>query len=231
MSRGKRELLVAGASEVFALVLSGLLYAWCALLRKNTVQLARLGQYVADGNQVLAVFWHGTYFPLFALARGTNAVVLTSDSFRGLVIAGICRRFGYKPVLLPAEARGNGLSTLVQLFEKRPGLVALALDGPVGPFHRIHSGALRLSAHNGVKLVPLGIAIERKIILTSRWDRQEIPLPGSRITLAVGDMIDLAKQPGELAPEAWQSSVQQGMDLAWQEADGLLAMDGQNARP
>lgn len=223
MTRGWRRCLFDRGAEVLAFIFGCLLLAWCALLRKNISQLERLRQYIADGNQVLALFWHGNYFPLFALARGTNAVVLTSNSFRGHVIAGICRRLGYKPVLLPAEAGGNGLSVLIDLFEGRPGLAALALDGPSGPSHQIRSGALQVSAHKGVKLVPIGIASSRKLVMTSRWDRQQIPLPFSTTALAVGDMIDLAGQPGPPDPALWQASVQRGMDLAQQQAEKIVA--------
>lgn len=227
MTRGWRQILLGVTAEALASILGGLLLAWCSLLRKNTTQLERLRRYVADGNQVLAVFWHGKYFPLFALARGTNAVVLTTNSFRGHVIAGICKRFGYKPVLLPAEAGASGLSVMVQLFQGRPGLAALALDGPSGPNHQIRSGALQVSAHNGVKLVPIGIASRRKLLMTSRWDRQEIPLPFSAVALAVGEMIDLAGQPDPADLPAWQAIVQHGMDLAEQQAETILAgMDG-----
>jgi len=205
------------------MVLSGLLLAWSSLLRKNTTHLVKLRRYVDDGNQVLALFWHGNFFSLFVLARGTNAVVLTNDSFRGRVIAGICRRFGHTPVLLPAAISGNGLSHLIQLFTQRPGLVALALDGPTGPYHRIRSGAIYLSAQKGVRLVPIGVASQRKLALSCRWDRQQIPLPGSRVALAVGDMINLAPLRDAAAQDPAKAIVQRGMDLATQEAETILA--------
>lgn len=223
MNRQVVKILGDLAADGTAVILAGLLLAWGSLLRKNTAQLAKLRRHVTDDNQVLAVFWHGNFFSLFVLARGMNAVILTNDSFRGRVIAGISRRFGYRPVLLPAASGGNGLSVMIELFMKRPGLAALALDGPSGPYHRIRSGATYLSAHNGVRLVPVGVASERKITLTFRWDRQEIPLPGSRVALAVGDLIDLENLPTAGGPEALQAPVQRGMDQVTQEAQTILA--------
>lgn len=223
MSRRGKDMLVYLSAEGTAMVLSGLLLAWSSLLRKNTTQLAKLRRYVDDSHQVLALFWHGNFFSLFMLARGVNAIVLTNDSFRGRVIAGICRRFGYSPVLLPAAVNSSGLSQVIQLFARRPGLVALALDGPMGPYHRIRSGAIYLSAHKDVRLVPIGVASQRKLTLTCRWDRQQIPLPGSRVALVVGDMIDLASLRGAADMDPGWAIVQRGMDLATRDAETLLA--------
>ena len=54
-----------------------ILRLWRAALRKETSQLEKLDRYVAEGHQVLAVFWHGKYLPLFPLAQGKDAVVIT----------------------------------------------------------------------------------------------------------------------------------------------------------
>ena len=181
------------------MVLSGLLLAWSSLLRKNTTHLVKLRRYVDDGNQVLALFWHGNFiFRSSCLPRGTNAVVLTNDSFRGRVIGRhlpplwphsgslACRNqrqrvVAFDPVVHP-PASGAGCPC--------PGWTY----GPVSSDSQ--SGAIYLSAQKGVRLVPIGVASQRKLALSCRWDRQQIPLPGSRVALAVGDMINLAPFAG-----------------------------------
>lgn len=198
----------------------GILRLWSAALRKETSQLDKLDQYVAEGHQVLAVFWHGKYLPLFPLAQGKHAVVITVQSFRGRVIGEICKSFGYRPVLLPMAARAHGFPALVQQVRERASLIALAIDGPAGPYHRIRSGALNLSAGHGVVLVPVGVASSRKIVLKSRWDKQEMPLPFSRVAVAVGELIDLS-QYGESA--RLEDVVHQAMEAVEREARDILA--------
>ena len=39
----------------------------------------------SSGGPMIVAFWHGGYIPLFSLLRGRDALLLTSDSFRGRV--------------------------------------------------------------------------------------------------------------------------------------------------
>ncbi|KQU92429.1 hypothetical protein ASD12_05885 [Mesorhizobium sp. Root102] len=64
-----------------------ILRVWSALWRKNAEQILLLDRLLAEGAPVLALFWHGKYFPLFALAEGRHATVFVGQSFRGEVIA------------------------------------------------------------------------------------------------------------------------------------------------
>lgn len=221
MSEFWRRFAVSLGVRVVAGTLIAVLWAWSATLRKQTGQLGKLDRYVTEDHQVLAVFWHGKYLPLFPLAKGRQAVVITVDSFRGKVIAAISRRFGYRPVLLPAETRISGFPALVQQVGENAGLIALALDGPSGPYHRIRSGALQLGALHGVMLAPVGVASSRKIVLSSRWDRQEAPLPFSRVVIAVGDMIDLSPI-GDRRDADLEETVRRGMDAVEREAETIL---------
>jgi len=199
-----------------------ILRLWSAALCKETSQLDKLDRYVAEGHQVLAVFWHGKYLPLFPLARGKHAVVITVDSFRGRVIGTICKRFGYRPVLLPTAGNAHGFPAIVQQVRERASLIALALDGPSGPYHRIRSGALNLSSLHGVVLVPVGVASSRKIVLRSRWDKQEVPLPFSRVAVAVGDLIDLSRIGSQPGISNLEEIVRKGMDAVEREVIEIL---------
>lgn len=217
-----RRILGGITVHVLATIFSAILFVWCALLRRNTEQIAEIDRYIDEGNRLLALFWHGKYIPLFALAKGKDAVVLTNDSFRGRVIAGICKWFGYKPVLLPSDRKHHGFVVLLELFETGPDLTALALDGPLGPYHCVRTGALRSAARNGVKLVPIGVASKRKLVLTSRWDLREVPLPFTKIAVAVGEMIDAGSYMVETGQPSLEKVIRTGMDRAEQQAEKML---------
>ncbi|MBU4527365.1 MAG: hypothetical protein KUA43_19560 [Hoeflea sp.] len=223
-----RRMAVSLGVRVVAGTLIAILWIWSATLRKETKQLDTLDRYIAEGHQVLALFWHGKYVPLFPLASGRQAVVITIDSFRGRVIARISQWFGYRPVLLPAEVKTRGFPAMVEQVKNNARLIALALDGPSGPFYRIRSGALQLSSLHGVKLVPIGVASSHKILLTSRWDRQVVPLPFSRVAIAVGDMIDLSQLDTDDGTPQKEEIVRNGMIAAESNAEAIL--DGMKRR-
>ena len=217
-----RQIATAMAVGLVAGVMVAILRVWSATLRKQTSQLERLDRYMADGRQVLAVFWHGKYLPLFPLAKGKHAVVITINSFRGRVIGEICKRFGYRPVLLPADVNAHGFPALVAQVKGHASLIALALDGPIGPLHRIRSGALTLSAVHGVVLAPVGVASSHKVVMRSRWDKQEAPLPFSRVAVAVGEMVDLSQDGDRLDIKQLEQIVREKMDSVEREAESIL---------
>lgn len=222
MAERLRKIAVSIGVGIVAGSFISVLWLWSALLRKDTKQLDKLDRYITEGHQVLAVFWHGKYLPLFPLAKGKHAVVITVNSFRGRVIGTICNSFGYRSVLLPTETNAHGFPALVQQAKERASLIALALDGPSGPFHRIRSGALHLSALHGVVLAPIGVASSSKVVLRSRWDKQEAPLPFSRVALAVGDMIDLTQIGDRPDITHLEEIVRKGMDEVEREAESIL---------
>ena len=138
------------------------------------------------------------------------------------MIGEICKAFGYRPVLLPMTARAHGFPALVEQVRQGASLIALAIDGPSGPYHRIRSGALNLSALHGVVLVPVGVASSRKIVLNSRWDKQEMPLPFSRVVVAVGDAIDLSQHGEQGEGARLEDVVHRGMDAVERDARSIL---------
>lgn len=223
-----RRMAVSLGVRVVAGTLIAILWIWSATLRKETKQLDTLDRYIAEGHQVLALFWHGKYTPLFPLASGRQAVVITIDSFRGRVIGRISRWFGYRPVLLPAGVKSRGFPAMLEQVKNDARLIAVALDGPSGPFHRIRSGALQLSSLHGVKLVPVGVASSHKILLNSRWDKQAVPLPFSRVAIAVGDMIDLSQMGANEEMPQKEETVRNGMDAVERDAEAIL--DGMKHR-
>ncbi len=188
-----------------------LMRAWAATWRTDARELERLDRLVDAGDRVLAVFWHGKYFPLFAAARGRDAVVFTSRSFRGDVIAQICNRFGYRPCVIPGKR--HGLDHIESALDNGTRLAALALDGPLGPLHRVRSGAVRVARDLGFRIVPVSVMGHPQSVLTNRWDRHELPLPFASVKVRVGDPIDVPATVGDDDIDDWRALLQRRMDL------------------
>lgn len=179
--------------RVAVAVLAGLfawtLRVWSATWRGDRSGLRRLDELRAGGRPFMALFWHGAYLPLFALVEGRQATVLTARSLRGAVIAGICRRFGYRVVQVGEGRLRAGRRAVLEALALPGGLVATAADGPLGPAHRVKTGVIEVSVLSGAAILPVAAVSHRCIRLTGRWDRMEIPLPFSRVDVRVGDPI------------------------------------------
>lgn len=160
----------------------------------------------AEDKHFLLCFWHGKYVPIFPLLEGCEACVITSLSKRGSIIAEICKNFGYQSARIPDQPRHDSLRLMGNIFsEARAG--AFAVDGPLGPHHRVKSGVIRIASTLGFDLLPVSVDSRLKMVINKRWDRMEIPLPFTKICLVFGEPI---KVPPEIPPKklrAWADNL------------------------
>lgn len=186
--------------------------------RKDIAELAKLDQLLADGERVIAVFWHAKYLPLFTMMRGRRASVFASQSFRGRVIAQVCKRLGYECFLLP-HRRGSESRQIMRDALRSHQVGALAVDGPLGPARVAKPGVIKLASELGFLLLPVSAAAAPARVLEDRWDRREIPRLFSRVAVAVGEPIRMPPglDPGDLP--AWQAEVGRALD----SLDGAVA--------
>lgn len=184
--RPLRRLAVAATSGLWTLAMR----AWRASLRIDQHDVAYLDDYLASGKSVVVVFWHGRYLPLFAALSGRAALVVTSLSFRGAVLAGIAKRFGFRTVQVGGHK--DIFSVLLTELARPGGLVAIAADGPLGPPHIVKPGAVVLAARSGAGIIPIQPIARRAIHLRARWDRMSLPLPGTCVKIRVGHAITFA---------------------------------------
>ncbi len=133
-------------------------------------------------------FWHGRILPATYYFRRRGIVVITSDNFDGEWIAGVIERFGYGTAR-GSSSRGakKALLELKRAMEKgKP--VGFTLDGPRGPARHAQPGAVWLAGVTGNPLLPFHIEAARQWTISS-WDRTQVPLPFSRVALAIGEPI------------------------------------------
>jgi len=141
---------------------------------------------VRSGRQPIMAFWHGRILPATIFFQHRGIVVITSENFDGEWIGRIIRRFGY------GSARGSssrgGARALVQLkrvmAEGKP--TAFTIDGPRGPARVAQPGVVFLARITGNPIIPFHIESSRHWTARS-WDRTQIPKPGARIAVAIGE--------------------------------------------
>jgi hypothetical protein len=208
------------------------LWVWGLRLQRLTWRLRVLGLErfdadIAARRRLIVAFWHGRYPPLFVLLAGRDAAVFTSRSRRGEVIAEICRRFGYRPVLLADRGGDESLERMREVLAEVP-VVGIAVDGPLGPYHSVKRGPVQLAADLGALLYPVSLASSRKRVLAERWDRMELPRPFSRVALVVGEPLRVPAGVPDLT--AWQQALGDALAAADRRAEALLTATGATAR-
>jgi lysophospholipid acyltransferase (LPLAT)-like uncharacterized protein len=209
-------------ARMVGLVASWLLSVRHASWRKDVSDMAALDRIEASGERILIAFWHGRYLPLFSLLSGRNACVFASQSFRGEVIAEVCRRFGYDCVLLPHNG-GKRSRALMADAVKSHRAAAIAVDGPLGPYHVVKRGAADLASDFGFTIVPVSAASRRKRIDRRRWDRWEQPRLFTSVALAVGEPISVARSLSHRDRLILRERLREALDLVDRRAEARVS--------
>lgn len=166
--------------------LSNVLLSTVKINIENKKALEKL---LADKQNFVTAFWHGSMVIGWYLHRNTNCSALVSKSKDGDVLAHILNKWNYKVVRGSSHIGGNeALSILMELIGNNYSL-AITPDGPTGPIHKMKAGAVVAAKKTNVPLLLVGIGCSKKIVLKS-WDKFEIPLPFSKVKVKYSDAIN-----------------------------------------
>lgn len=143
-----------------------------------------------DSKPYLVTFWHNRilmipyiYSQLFPHRKATT---LISPSRDGQWITSIIEQFGFFAVRGSTSKKAVGAyRELLQTIKMGTSDIGITPDGPRGPLYKAQPGVFRLSQQTGRPILPLTYYIQYKYELKS-WDRFQIPLPLSEITLVIG---------------------------------------------
>lgn len=211
----------------FRIRVFGFFRAWalrivCATWLKDINGLDILDQKLAKGEHLIAVLWHGKYATLLPMLCNRNAHVFTSLSPRGDVIANLLTHFGFVAVQIPDHGRDRSLDIMRKTLASGDAAV-IAVDGPLGPYHVVHRGAVQLASELGWLLIPISVAASRKRILAKRWDKLEMPQIFARVCLVIGDPIRVPPNLDQKALETWISRVKFALEAVDLQASSILS--------
>ncbi|MEM7411086.1 MAG: DUF374 domain-containing protein [Myxococcota bacterium] len=118
---------------------------------------------------------------------------MVSRSADGDILAPILEARGVHPVRGSSQKRGQdkgGMEAMDALRDQLEQRIAvlLAVDGPRGPRSYVRRGAVVLAQEvEGAVLLPVVLVPSRRFVVTGAWDRLQIPLPFSEVTVIFGE--------------------------------------------
>lgn len=148
-----------------------------------------------DAEKVVVLFWHGESYCFYPAFRGIKLYVTVTRDRRGDYIADMCDHFGYHAIRVPDFSEGGSHVFKIRELVKNQDLasIAIALDGPMGPYHIPKDFPFAMAYLLKRRVVPLSIQVKRKITL-ERWDKFAVPLPFNRIIITIGDPVTVSKE-------------------------------------
>ena len=104
-------------------------------------------------------------------------------------------------------------------------LGAIAVDGPLGPYHEVKRGAIELASDLGFPLLPISVASRRKRVAAERWDRMELPRVFTTVCLEVGEPISVPRGLDEDGVERFAQAVHAALDAIDARLDAAVRTD------
>jgi lysophospholipid acyltransferase (LPLAT)-like uncharacterized protein len=209
-SAGRRERLLGATAALFIRAL------------RRTVRLrcdgdALVRRWERERRRFVLAFWHRHLLLMRYAYRGDRMNVLISRSRDGEIIASAMEHLGLETVR-GSSSRGGVAGLRAILRRAREGSdLGFTPDGPRGPAKQVQPGVLLAAAAAGLPIVPVASGASRAKVLGS-WDRMLLPLPGSRVVLAFGEPLAIAR---EARPEAVAPSLAAALDAVEARAASL----------
>ncbi|MEZ4742443.1 MAG: DUF374 domain-containing protein [Bdellovibrionota bacterium] len=130
--------------------------------------------------------------------RGVPFHPSVSRSSSGKIVAYVCRKFGYFPILGSADREGmdkGGTKALFTMLRslKKGNPVAITVDGSIGPRRIVKPGIIDLARKTGANILPV-YCVCTKYWELNTWDRLKIPKPFSNITIHYGHPVTIDKE-------------------------------------
>jgi len=218
------------AYAVLAPLLLGVIRLWWASCRVVRVIGGEHLEHALDAHgSLLPCYWHqhelfcGRYL---LQQRGLGLVpgFLISPSVDGEVPAWIATRLGARVIRGSSTRTGaRALRDYYRLLVEEGVSPVITPDGPTGPRFRFKPGALLLAQLSGRPLLPMAFAASRA--WTFGWDRFVLPWPFSRIAIAVGAPVMIARDvplTDEAAVGLLQRQMEEAMHEQFRRARGAL---------
>jgi lysophospholipid acyltransferase (LPLAT)-like uncharacterized protein len=165
--------------------------AWWFTCRVTRVEgVAHLEEALARAPSLVPCYWHQhqLYCGKFLVeqrSRGLTVGWLISPSVDGELGAMMVRRFGGAVIRGSSTHTGaRALRDYYQALVRDNVSPVITPDGPRGPRFRFKPGALLLAQMSGRPILPMSYAASRAWLI--KWDKFVIPMPFSRIAIAIG---------------------------------------------
>jgi lysophospholipid acyltransferase (LPLAT)-like uncharacterized protein len=231
--------MTAGRRFLYALAVPlglGLLRAWWASCRIVHVEgREHLDAALAKAPSLVPVYWHqhqlfcGKYLidysarePVGQGAHQLKVGWLISPSVDGEIGAMMVQRLGGHVIRGSSTATGaKALRDYYQALVKDGVSPVITPDGPRGPRFEFNPGAILLAQMSGRPIVPLAFAASRAWLI--KWDKFVLPVPFSRIAIAVGEPRHVPRVTDAAVIEKIQGELKQDLKRLYGQAKGALA--------
>lgn len=135
--------------------------------------------------------WHANQLLVHGFYNRSNTYILISNSIDGEIVARTAEKWGFRVIRGSSGKKGAIESTMQMLSKLNNGeSVAIMVDGPHGPLHKVKNGAIKLAQKTGVPIIPVHWYSSQKSFKSlPSWDEMKIPIGKCQIINTYGTPI------------------------------------------
>jgi lysophospholipid acyltransferase (LPLAT)-like uncharacterized protein len=160
--------------------------------------------------------WHESLLGILALRSCAEVCPLISQSNDGEILSDLCEWFGLRPIR-GSSTRGGTEAAQEVIADTANSHLLIAPDGPKGPRREVKRGVSYLASWSGKPVVPLGLSFTWALRLKT-WDRLQIPLPFSTVTLVAGPILHVPEAVNKKQSEEFRAELERRINAAQKEA-------------
>ena len=164
-----------------------------------------------ETDNCIYAMWHENQFCVYGIRNREKLNILVSNSADGEFIARIIHKMGMKTIRGSSARKGCVSSTLQLISKLKEGEnVAIMVDGPHGPLHKVKGGAIKLAQETGLPIVPLHwYSAEKTFFTLPSWDKMTSPIGNCHIINLYGEPIYV--KPDDV-PEEIAGKIEQALE-------------------
>ena len=156
-----------------------------------------------DIEPCIYAMWHTNQFCVFGVPNKAKTSILVSKSVDGEIVTYGVESLGFKTVRGSSGKKGAIESTMQMIDLLKNGEnIALMVDGPSGPLHKVKNGVIKLAQMSGAPIIPMCWYSDNWNFLTlPSWDKMTTPIFSTKLVNLYGEPIYV---PSELTPEQFE---------------------------
>ena len=146
---------------------------------------------IPDIRPCIYAMWHENQFCVYGLPDREKVNILISNSLDGEIISKVVENMGFKTCRGSSKRKGAVSGTLKMISKLKNGeSIAIMVDGPRGPLHKVKSGAVVLARESGVPIVPVHwYSTDFTFVKFPSWDKMTSPVGPCRLLNVYGTPI------------------------------------------
>lgn len=143
--------------------------------------------------------WHANQLLVHGIKNKAQVNILISNSIDGDIVAYTSEKWGFKVVRGSSGKKGAIESTMQMISKLNNGeSVAIMVDGPHGPLHKVKNGALKLAQKTNIPIIPVyWYSPQKSFKSLPSWDKMKVPIGRCNILNIYGTPIHLSENATE----------------------------------